>query len=233
MDEYNNRQQKILEETPDIWEYQRKLNSAEAETSLSVFTTWEMSYDQIGTGGHNRKKREHLLTLSTFFDNADISEDFFQAHFESKHPEWMQILIAENDWDKYEFRDILADLLNLSLVQSVVTDTAGTRFSLHPLVQDWVKLRIDPPVRAEYTREVISILADFIDARDKVGLALQSNRTIISHLDASINNSAQFLNCENELGTRSLVDAAISFAFFYQIWGRYQEAEELYGQATK
>jgi tetratricopeptide (TPR) repeat protein len=233
MDEYNNRQQKILEETPDIWEYRKKLNSAEAETSLSVFTTWEMSFDQIGTGGHNKREREHLLTLSAFFDNRDICEGFFRTHFELKHPEWMQIFIAESDWDKYEFRDILADLLNLSLVQSVVTDTAGTRFSLHPLIQDWVKLRIDPHVRVEYTIEAISILADFIDAQDKVGSAFQSKQRIISHMDAAIHNSAQFLGCENELGTWSLVDPAISFAFFYQVWGRYQEAEELYGQVLK
>src|SRR5439155_13601338 len=155
MDHYNNRKEKVLKEVPEFWEYRKKLGDAEAEASLSVFTTWEMSFQQIGRGGDGRRNKEHLLTVSAFFDNKDIFEELFRVYFELENPRWMEIFCVEGVWSEYEFQDVIVELCNHSLVQNLEVGTTGTHFSLHPLIQDWMKLRLNPQGRRTYTAEAI------------------------------------------------------------------------------
>ncbi|KAH0541722.1 hypothetical protein FGG08_003814 [Glutinoglossum americanum] len=231
IDHYNNRKERVLKEVPEFWEYRKKLGDAEAETSLSVFTTWEMSFEQIASGGNGRRNKEHLLTVSAFFDNKDIFEELFRVNFKPENPGWMELFCIEGNWSEYEFQDVLAELFNLSLVQSLEAGAAGTHFSLHPLIQDWVKLRLNLQDRRTYAMETISMLATFIDVKD--AMTLQLKQTVVSHLDASVQNDASFLNHGGGLGTQCLMGATLSFASFYLSRGRYKEAEQLYGQALE
>ena len=89
---YLERQEIILKEIPDEWEYRRAINEEEKETELRVFTTWELSFEQISGCPEEKDGKEHLLTLTAFFDVTLISEKYFQAHFNSDRPEWMEIL---------------------------------------------------------------------------------------------------------------------------------------------
>ena len=231
IDHYNNRREKVLKETPAVWDYTRKLGNTETEISLSAFTTWEMSFEQIGGDDNSKRCGEHLLTISAFFDNKDIFEELFKVYFELERPGWMEPFNDNCVWSTYEFQDVLAELSNLSLLQILETGPLGSRFSLHPLIQDWVKLRLSPQDRKTYATEAISALAAFIDTKDAVKLALQSKQTIISHLDASVQNDVSFLTHEDGLGTQYLIHATLSFASFYLSQGRYTEAEQLFGRA--
>ena len=47
MDQYKRRKKTILENTPQLSRYRKKLGNAEEETSLNVFTTWELSFQQL------------------------------------------------------------------------------------------------------------------------------------------------------------------------------------------
>jgi tetratricopeptide (TPR) repeat protein len=227
IDHYNNRREKVLKETPStLWEYRRKLSTAEVETSLSFFTTWEMSFEQIGG-----KTEEHLLILSAFFDNADIFEDLFKAQFELEKPEWMKLFDIEGNWDSYEFQDVLARLAKISLIRSFEITTSGARFSLHPLVQEWIKLRSNTQDRQSKTREAIEVLADFMNGQDVGTFTLQLNQTILSHLNALIQNDAMFLDHNNGLESESHLYAANCFASYYDSQGQYEKAEALYDRA--
>ena len=232
MDHYNNRREKVLKETPSsLWEYRRKLNTAEAETSLSVFTTWEMSFEQINKDTARGKTEEHLLILSAFFDNTDIFEELFESHCELKKPEWMETFAIDGNWDSYEFQDVLARLGKISLIRSIQITSSGARFSLHPLVQDWIKLKSSGPDSQSKTREAIVILAGFINVPDIHELTLQMKQTILLHVNASIENEARFLNHDNGMESSSLVHAATLFALFYQSQGQYEKAEAMYNRA--
>ena len=90
----------------------------------------------MSTNDNGRRVKEHLLTVSAIFDNKDIFEEFFQVYFELKKPEWMNMFCTEGAWGKYEFQEVLAKLLNLSLLQGLVIGATGARFSLHTLIQD-------------------------------------------------------------------------------------------------
>jgi tetratricopeptide (TPR) repeat protein len=228
LDHYNNRRQKVLQETPSsLWEYRRRLSPSEAETSLSVFTTWEMSFEQI-----NDKAEEHLLIVSAFFDNADIFEDMFKSHFEVERPEWMKRFNKEGEWDSYEFQDVLAKLAKISLIRSFEITASGARFSFHPLVQEWIKLRSSAQDRQFKTREAIKILADFVGNQNVDILALQFRKTILSHLNATIENEALFLGHNN--GSESEISwyALGTFGNFYVRQRQYQKAESLLARAV-
>ncbi|TVY57821.1 Calcium-independent phospholipase A2-gamma [Lachnellula suecica] len=70
LEHYNARTEKVLTETPDIWDYIRApKESPQAKRKLSVFTTWELSFEQISGDDSIRKAKERILTLLAFFDN--------------------------------------------------------------------------------------------------------------------------------------------------------------------
>lgn len=67
MDHYEERKKTILEYTPgSVWEYRRSLGDGENQTSLDIFTTWEMSFREIAEDDNERGNIGHLLTLAAF-----------------------------------------------------------------------------------------------------------------------------------------------------------------------
>ena len=74
MDHYKRRKKIILESTPQLSQYRKLLGNAEKETSLNVFTTWELSFQQLQSEASENNVEAKLLTLLAFFDEKDISE---------------------------------------------------------------------------------------------------------------------------------------------------------------
>ncbi len=77
MDHYKRRKKIILKSTPQLSHYRKRLGNAEDETSLSVFTTWELSFQQLQSKVSENDVEAKLLTLLAFFDEKDISEQLF------------------------------------------------------------------------------------------------------------------------------------------------------------
>ena len=71
---YKKQREAILTNTPPLSQYRRKLGNDEKETSLNVFTTWELSFQQLQSQASENNVEAKLLTLFSFFDNKDISE---------------------------------------------------------------------------------------------------------------------------------------------------------------
>jgi tetratricopeptide (TPR) repeat protein len=81
LNHFERRKDTILKDTtPQMSQYRRKLGQAEKETSLSVFTTWELSYRQLFAEDTEDKCVADLLTLFAFFDPSGISEGLFRAY---------------------------------------------------------------------------------------------------------------------------------------------------------
>src|SRR5205814_2178617 len=77
LDHFERRKHIVLKETPQMSQYRRRLNKSEEETSLSVFTTWELSFRQLEEDTEGVNKAD-LLTLFAFFNCEDISECLFK-----------------------------------------------------------------------------------------------------------------------------------------------------------
>jgi tetratricopeptide (TPR) repeat protein len=80
LDHFERRKDIILREAPQMSQYRRRLNKSERDTSLSVFTTWELSFQQLEDEDTEGVNMADILTLFAFFDCKDISEGLFKAY---------------------------------------------------------------------------------------------------------------------------------------------------------
>lgn len=69
---------------PQLSDYRKRLSPSEKEKSLSVFATWELSYQQLQNEGIDAGRMADLLSLLAFFDSRDVSENLFQAYCNHK-----------------------------------------------------------------------------------------------------------------------------------------------------
>jgi hypothetical protein len=134
---YKRQRLSILQQTPQMSQYRRKLgklNDADKETALNVFTTWELSFQQLlaseasDTSNIGRNMESDLLTLFAFFDCKDISEELFQSFCSSPKLQEsrsstgsslsVDLLLDESGkWDDEKFASILIDLNQHALLQ--------------------------------------------------------------------------------------------------------------------
>ena len=165
---YINKQKKILQYTPDLFEYRKSLLPGSDPSVLSVFTTWELSLEQLGD---DRRHLEHLLTLSAFFDHNKVHEALFSTRCTLEftpcsgvEDEWLQCFLTDAAWDSDAFQDIIANLYGLSLLQKFWTEDGHIAFSLHPLVNDWLRTRIGEKDRASMIVEAAVTAASTEDS---------------------------------------------------------------------
>jgi Cdc6-like AAA superfamily ATPase len=70
---YEDQKEYILKHTPSLWEYRGHFGN-----SANVFTTWELSFQQIGKNDNDRNMIGHFLTLSAFLNASDVGEDLIR-----------------------------------------------------------------------------------------------------------------------------------------------------------
>jgi hypothetical protein len=151
-----------------------------------------MSMKQLGRRGIDKEVLMHLLTLSAFFDKQDICDILFMQHFKVANPEWMKDFAIRSTWDKFKFHDALAEFNTLSFLQSLIKEEHVLYFSIHPLMQDWAKLRLDDEDRQKYTGEAITVLGSFIKAQESTQIPLKLKQALILHLDACVKTMQNF-----------------------------------------
>jgi tetratricopeptide (TPR) repeat protein len=223
---FKNRREKVLSEHPDIWDYRRPpQDDSDKETELTVFTTWELSFQLISGDELERKDKEYILTLMAFFNINGLSGQLFvpHAHYEK---DWMVSCRNNGDWDTYAFQDILTELRNLSLLQSLEIQESAL-FSLHPLIQDWIKARISSEKRKLFSVESTIVLQDSINSQDLGTISFQAKQVLQSHLDAVLSNKDEYIPTEDFLASRDLLSAASTFATFLRKQGWFKRAEEI------
>lgn len=225
---YESQKETVLNQKHIYWDYKRKLDGEEKEeTSLGVLTTWELSIQQVSGARSHQSAVEHLLTIAAFLGQIEVSESLFREYAQRIRPmpEWLGCFATKGQWDPYAYRDVVSELLRLSLVQGCSSITGKCYLSLHPMIKDWLQLRASDADRSGYIMETINILANFIDANVQER-SLQEARGLLGHLDACIHSHKKFPTAGGRLGFGHLRGYAITFSSFYLSHGRYREAEE-------
>ena len=167
--QYEQRKEAFMKNVPNspLWEYRRCLDDAERETSLSVFTTWEMSFSQIAEIDQEQDAIGHFLTLSSYFNPAKISEFIFsecsaENFLAGSIPDWLKMFYPQGAWDEDCFQGVVSGLASLSLIQHYKIEThqevPSSWFTLHPLVRDWLQLRLGTEKQREYSWEALEVL---------------------------------------------------------------------------
>ena len=225
---YENQKETVLNQKHVYWDYKKKLHGEEKEeTPLGVLTTWELSIQQVSGARSYQSAVEHLLTIAAFLGRIEVSESLFReySHRIRPMPEWLGRFTTKGQWNSHAYRDVVSELVRLSLVQGCSSNTGECCLSLHPMIKDWLQLRISDADRSGYIMETINVLANFIDANVQER-SLQEARGLLGHLDACIHSHRKFSTAGGRLGFGKLRGYAMTFSSFYLSHGRYREAEE-------
>lgn len=229
---YNKRKEIVLKEVPEQWEYRKNSIDAERETLLSVFTTWELSFEQIKGEETERRNKDHFLTLAAFFDNNKISENLFRAYYKKTSPEWMHIFCTHGQWETERYGDVLAEFQRLSLIQILVKKKKGFQFSIHPVVRDWVRLRKNQDVQQKFAVEAIKALVRYLKSVHSFNkLNLDLKQEIFLHADACSHHDKALVEVLFETNMQYELDPEVQFSDVYRQQGRYKDAVELLERA--
>ncbi|KAK0122576.1 hypothetical protein ONS96_009617 [Cadophora gregata f. sp. sojae] len=165
-----------------------------------------------------------------FFDINKLTDALFAPHGSATRS-WLPICQGADGWNNETLRDILIELHNLSLLQSLNIDSSEASFTIHPLIQDWLKARLGTQRAKQYLNESMLILSKYVvsysSRRQWVNLNLQTKQLMFAHVDASIATTQEFHDSWNFVQGTDLLDSASAY---YKILGRqghYQRAEEL------
>lgn len=228
----------ILQLVPEVGgTYYRTLPGEERETNLSVFTTWEMSLLECGENAADRVPFMNLLTVAAFMGSSSVGQKFIKIYYEKvfSGPSSLTSPFFTNDvLDPLKYQDLVVRLFNVSLVQSVDLTSSSIRFSLHPLIAEWLRLRIELSKRQQYAIEVIGILKSFVEEYKNKSThirkaLLQDIQEAIVHLNQCRRNDRMYLSTGDSISDH-LKDKAVKFAGFLADCGRLSEAEELLQQ---
>ncbi|KAI0521989.1 hypothetical protein F5B22DRAFT_513020 [Xylaria bambusicola] len=237
---YEKRREKVLQHIPNVWDYHRIVDGEEEETPVSVFGTWELSLQQALKQSQDEKATVEFITGVAFFNNLDIRMEMFQAAFErAKQPfEWLSLFAIDDEWDEYEYQDAITTLAELSLIQYRTSHERPGEddreegighhsFSFHPLVRDWIQLRIPAAERRVHVRRALEILRYYIESsgNDYYKWTLKERRAAMSHIDACIEGQLKYIREWSEEEYCVVRDALVVIYQFYADSGRYPEAE--------
>ncbi|KAI0188587.1 hypothetical protein EV127DRAFT_433832 [Xylaria flabelliformis] len=237
---YQKRREKVLKHIPDVWDYHRTVDGQDEETPISVFGTWELSLQQALDQSQDGNATMDFVTGVAFFNNLDIRMEMFKAAFErtKQRLEWMDLFTIDDEWDEYEYQDAVTALADLSLIQyrnsprlsgedDQEEGISRHSFSIHPLVRDWIQLRIPAAERRVYVCRALEILRHYIESsgNDYHKWTLKERRAAMFHVDACIEAQSKFVRDWTDEEYCSVRDALVVVYKFYVDDGRYSEAE--------
>jgi Tetratricopeptide repeat len=210
---------------------------------LNVFTTWQLSFQQLLSQTSEDSVAVKLLRLLAFFDNKDISEwifiEFHRHPFSSKTSElleWVnQFADSQQRWNKRLFKKNLVLLHDFCLLQSVAQDADEySHASLHPLVKDWIQLQMGKSACQQYALMVSEILGGILQAfweSEHFQLPLHTKQYLALHMVAQEENNSEYLgiNCA-ELHQDLLIEYTNNQSWlskFFRRLGLHNKAEQL------
>ncbi len=234
---FEKRKHVILNHTPKVWAYYRQLGEDEQRTRLSVCSTWELSLSWCGSTEAEREAYTHFLTLAALFDHASVSQYLFELYHKASKgqpPPVIQQFLTDGTWDSFKYQDFIVHLASLSLLQYEGVEYSTIRFSLHPLVAEWLKLRLDAQGIHAYRLEAVNILKSVTDAHNggKATLSFSDLQSTIAHLKACSAREEEFDSTSEDL-LSTTQNANASFAAFYLKADRSQDAEILLRKALR
>ena len=224
IDHYSQRKVAVFQQTPEIWEY-----------GLSVFTTWEMSMENFSRDARSRNHVDSMLLFCAILHHDVINEEFLSHLLANAGnlPQWTEPFLTGDVWDSSKFQDTIARLGRLSLLQILRYKSGHYEFSIHPLVSEWLKLRIKPLHLSQSIESVMRIVALFIESKNGRQMTFEVRREVRTYVWSCLNNLRDLEDQvkSDHLHTDIIMDSKLSFAKFmftdYRLTNGTQLLEEI------
>lgn len=164
---------------------------------MNVFTTCELSFQQLQSQSSENEVEIKFLTLFAFFDERDISEQLF-AEFKADQERvsesakllvWLKAFNSVNgQWESDLFEDVLLFLKDSSLLQAFARELDGFyHTSINPLIKDWIRLRTKKSICQENTYMAATFVKEILLNswhNQQFYLALSAKQNILLHIIA-------------------------------------------------
>ncbi|THZ57772.1 hypothetical protein D6C86_06890 [Aureobasidium pullulans] len=243
--EYESRKNDILQYYQEAtWEYNKHLNDSQRQIALTAYTTWEMSFQQIEPASSDRKEWiTQFLSISAFLHPARIGEHIFREFYtyEAESSVWLNaftgsesedsasdVLESRPKWNGSRFQKVIRNLEQLSLVSNTgkYSKDTGPWFSVHPVIRDWLQIRMKSNVRQKALKESICLIK-IVTALDVTIVAgVEVTQELLNHVDILVDPLKALCKC-GFLDDVLVGDSAIKFGHFYSDDGHYKKAIEL------
>ncbi|THX07920.1 hypothetical protein D6D18_02065, partial [Aureobasidium pullulans] len=245
MAKYETRKAQILKHhEEDTWEYNTHLNNSEKQTALTAYTTWEMSFQQIEPDNQDRKEWiTQFLSISAFLHPARIGEHIFREFYtyEAESSVWLNAFTGSEsedsasdvhetqpEWDGSRFQKVIRNLEQLSLVDNTgnYSGDTGAWFSVHPVIRDWLQIRMKSNLRQETLEESIYLVKTVTALEVTEVAGADVNQELLNHVDILVDPLKALCKC-GFLDDVLVGDSAIEFGHFYLHHGHYMKATEM------
>ncbi|KAI9799129.1 MAG: hypothetical protein M1825_004896 [Sarcosagium campestre] len=229
---YAERKEEVLKRIPrgSVWEYSRQADDGTGKIPLSVFTTWELSWGCISGDLEERKAKSHFLSMAAFLNPFNIYESLFGVP--PGPSKWgsgfRSLFYSGNKRDSYKFGDVITEFEKLSLVDSVRRLPGQICFTIHPLVSDWIRLRLSNDQRDQYLKEALFLLRDNLPKnywQGNDGKGFEDILALNAHLETAIALCSDFLELNSCLGVGELHEVGLYFAEFLSVWDKRETAK--------
>ena len=142
----------------------------------------------------------------------------------------------ECQWNHDHYLDLLTEIYNLSLVQTMERNVEGASFSLHPLVRDWLLHRNQFIDHQHYMDEAFAVIESnaAVSGQDFLNLDIDQRVALLSHLDSCMLNDELLSEPQNRIGNgERTYETADMSAYLYRLQGRFDPAELLLRRITE
>ena len=192
-----------------------------SQSNRNVFTTWEMAMEAFSPDKKRCEEITHMLLACSIL-HVDVMNGHFASYLWqdfSHAPPWMAMFLTDQVWSYRKFAATVQQLSDFSLVNILDWRHGHCHFTLHPMVRQWLKLRVKISTLADTIFEVVRLVDAFVQrvrhhamdsrTRNHVRLYIWSVAQALSEFEA-LEGSSELLSKK----ARTILDAKYTAALF-------------------
>ncbi|THV91321.1 hypothetical protein D6D25_09627, partial [Aureobasidium pullulans] len=137
-------------------------------------------------------------------------------------------IIPGKKWESCQFQEVTRNLEKLSLVNNTdnCSGDTGLWFSIHPVIRDWLQIRMKSNLRQETLEESFRLIETVVGLEVTKVAGADVNQELLNHVDILVDPLKAL--CKRGFLDDVLVgDSAIKFGQFYLDNGHHMKAIEL------
>ncbi|KAK1750193.1 hypothetical protein QBC47DRAFT_407424 [Echria macrotheca] len=241
---------RYVPENPNIRSGRVQHGTTWITNSLSVLTVWEMSFNAVAKDIKNKEASKLaviILQLAGFLDRNGISL-WFLEEMDAFHKKGRLRALGRHHASENKTKQAIKMLKDWHLIEtSQKTSKSGSGsgswdsgpatdlFTIHPLVQDWIRYRMTESQWHDNVHHAVRVVERHLSKDHDVLLAsaLKDKQELVRHIDAittelEMRKFGTLASDDLHLGVGRLAKTAIQFASFYHDMFDLDNAERLY-----
>ncbi|THX07705.1 FabD/lysophospholipase-like protein [Aureobasidium pullulans] len=139
-----------------------------------------------------------------------------------------RFIIPGREWKGAQFQEVTRNLEQLSLISNTgkYSKDTGPWFSVHPVIRDWLQIRMKSNLRQETLVESIHLVKEVVALEVTKVAGADVNQELLNHVDILVDPLKALCKC-GFLDDVLVGDSAIKFGYFYLHNGHRMKAIEL------